>query len=239
MQRSGWRAPAAAAAATAALPRCRRSHAGGALRSPAGLAADSGPTPRPRPQALLNLKAILDVQGEPHTTSIRLRTTTAAASAAGRKAALRAAALPHSVLDAGAASASAQPRPPPPSVELPPATGQSSDAWRPYLMHSCLHSSVGERYAPCLQERWPDKLAVAEELVYPDFRIRLPSFLAPEHEKLWLQMWDQFTEDEHDRCVVDRGWGYYSHQHGQNLVFKDVTVPADVIGALGQWGFNG
>jgi hypothetical protein len=58
-------------------------------------------------------------------------------------------------------------------------------------MRGCLHSSIGERYAPCLQERWPDKLAVAEELVYPDFRIRLPSFLTPEHEKLWLQMWGQ------------------------------------------------
>jgi hypothetical protein len=39
--------------------------------------------------------------------------------------------------------------------------------------------------------------------------------------------------------VVDRGWGYYSHQHGQNLVFKDVRVPSSMLLALGQWGANG
>jgi hypothetical protein len=38
---------------------------------------------------------------------------------------------------------------------------------------------------------------------------------------------------------VDRGWGYYSHQHGQNLVFKDATLPSDVVAALGNWGANG
>jgi hypothetical protein len=39
--------------------------------------------------------------------------------------------------------------------------------------------------------------------------------------------------------VVDRGWAHYSHLHGQNLVFKDATVPGAVLRALGQWGPTG
>jgi hypothetical protein len=73
-------------------------------------------------------------------------------------------------------------------LEMPPPTGQSSDNWRPYVMRSCLHSRLTDRFAPCLKEQWPDKLAVAEELVYPDFRIRLPNFAQPEHRELWLKM---------------------------------------------------
>ncbi len=73
-------------------------------------------------------------------------------------------------------------------LEMPPPTGQSSDDWRPYVMRSCLHSRLSDRFAPCLKERWPDKLAVAEELVYPDFRIRLPNFARPEHREQWLRM---------------------------------------------------
>jgi hypothetical protein len=75
-----------------------------------------------------------------------------------------------------------------PALEMPPPTGQPSDDWRPYILRACLHSRLTQRFAPCLKERWPDKLAVAEELVYPDFRIRLPRFVTPEHQELWLQM---------------------------------------------------
>jgi hypothetical protein len=165
-----------------------------------------------------------------------------------------------------------------PALEVPPPTGQPSDDWRPYIMRACLHTRLAQRYAPCLKERWPDKLEVAEELVYPDFKIRLPSFVEQRHQELWLQMcgpppcrlprrlprprcprwtrrqappgpdacprrwrrrWEQFVEDEHSRFSVDRGWAHYSHLHGQNLVFTDVTVPGAVLLALSKWGPTG
>lgn len=122
--------------------------------------------------------------------------------------------------------------------DLPPSIGHSSDDWRPYILHSCIQSNNTRKFAPCLTSQYP-KIVIAEELVYPDFRIKLPSFISQEHEKIWLTLWDQFTEDEHDRCIVDRGWAYYRGQHGQNLVLEDVRVPAHVMSRLSTWGPTG
>lgn len=64
---------------------------------------------------------------------------------------------------------------------------------------------MSQQYAPCLNYT---NLQAAEELVYPDFRIRLPRYLQPEH--VWLIK--QFL---HTRFKSDRHWHYYLNQHGR------------------------
>lgn len=123
-----------------------------------------------------------------------------------------------------------------------PAANASSDNWRPYILRSCPRpgsSALTRRMAPCLAAEHPQHIAHAEELVYPDFKIRLPSFLRPEHEALWARLWEQFGAEEHERCLVDRGWGHYRGAHGQNLVLQDVVVPGDVSTSLGWWKPDG
>jgi hypothetical protein len=61
------------------------------------------------------------------------------------------------------------------------------------------------QYAPCLNY---SNLQAAEELVYPDFRIRHPRYLQREH--LWLIR--QFLRT---RFKSDRHWYYYLNQHGR------------------------
>lgn len=69
---------------------------------------------------------------------------------------------------------------------MPPPLGFASDAWRPYIFNACL-PGMDRHFAPCLAAGYPNLLS-GEELVYPDFRLRLPRFVTDEHKATWLRL---------------------------------------------------
>eukprot|EP00882_Tetradesmus_deserticola_P021314 GHRQ01023079.1.p1 GENE.GHRQ01023079.1~~GHRQ01023079.1.p1 ORF type:complete len:366 (+),score=109.13 GHRQ01023079.1:54-1151(+) len=68
-------------------------------------------------------------------------------------------------------------------------------------------------YAPCLHYA---NLQRAEELVYPDFRIRMPLSVNKEHSDIL----HKFIKA---RFRVDGKWAYYLNQHGRNFVFANTS----------------
>eukprot|EP00879_Flechtneria_rotunda_P031088 GHRR01033932.1.p1 GENE.GHRR01033932.1~~GHRR01033932.1.p1 ORF type:complete len:187 (+),score=18.43 GHRR01033932.1:324-884(+) len=66
--------------------------------------------------------------------------------------------------------------------------------------------------APCLNY---SNLKAAEEIVYPDFRIRLPNFVETRHRQLLKFLTKRFRHQG--------DWAYYLNQHGRNLVFTNTS----------------
>jgi len=97
-----------------------------------------------------------------------------------------------------------------------PALNQSSDAWRPLVLTECVEGMPPE-FAPCLKRTFPN-LVYAEELLYPDFRIRLPGVLRPDHKATFLRL-----IEKRDKVNVQSDWAYMTGQSGQNLIFANST----------------
>ncbi|KAG2486231.1 hypothetical protein HYH03_015056 [Edaphochlamys debaryana] len=109
----------------------------------------------------------------------------------------------------------------------------SSDAWRPLILTRCLPGDHN-RSAPCLVGHVPG-LVYGEELLYPDFRIRLPSFYDHEHRATWMRCLQYNRKWRRGKIVMGtdqlEGWIYYLGQRGQNLVYEHVSyVGTPVIG---------
>lgn len=98
---------------------------------------------------------------------------------------------------------------------LPQALGLPSDAWRPIIFRSCL-PGMPRSWGPCLPF---SNLQLGEELVYPDYRIKLPRYVLPKHEAI---VKDCFANKPpmHRR---DKLHVHYVNQHGRNLRFGNAT----------------
>ncbi|WIA21266.1 hypothetical protein OEZ85_000500 [Tetradesmus obliquus] len=70
-----------------------------------------------------------------------------------------------------------------------------------------------QAYAPCLNYT---NLLRGEELVYPDYRIRLPLSVNQQHS-------DILTKFIKARFRVQGKWAYYLNQHGRNFVFANTS----------------
>ncbi|WIA44546.1 hypothetical protein OEZ86_007277 [Tetradesmus obliquus] len=68
-------------------------------------------------------------------------------------------------------------------------------------------------YAPCLNY---SNLLHAEEVVYPDYRIKMPLSVNQQHN----QTLSKFLKA---RFRMQYGWAYYLNQHGRNLVFANTS----------------
>lgn len=60
----------------------------------------------------------------------------------------------------------------------PPDIGDRSDRWKPLVFNVCT-PSMPRAWAPCLREKHPN-IEMAEEIIYPDFRIRIPNMINEE-----------------------------------------------------------
>ncbi|EFJ46647.1 hypothetical protein VOLCADRAFT_92820 [Volvox carteri f. nagariensis] len=92
-----------------------------------------------------------------------------------------------------------------------------SDVWRPLLLTTCF-PSLHHESAPC--RRVPN-LVYGEELLYQDFRIRLPHFVNAEQKRIYLKVL------HHYRHIWLRGrvigdYAYFLNQRGQNLIYSNV-----------------
>ncbi|GIL74688.1 hypothetical protein Vretimale_2323 [Volvox reticuliferus] len=104
-----------------------------------------------------------------------------------------------------------------------------SDAWRPLVLATCFPGLHNES-APC--RRIPN-LVYGEELLYQDFRIRLPYFVNDEQKQIYL------TVLHHYRDVWRRGrvigdYAYFLNQRGQNLIYINVAYAGKPV--PGVWG---
>ncbi|KAG1655448.1 hypothetical protein FOA52_003927 [Chlamydomonas sp. UWO 241] len=84
----------------------------------------------------------------------------------------------------------------------------------------------------------PTRIVAAEELVYPDFRIRLPGFPSEEYERRWLELFHN-AGGHHERItrIGKHGgfmWAYYRGQRGQNLVFQNAVYKGSPV--MDMWG---
>ncbi|KAJ7021301.1 hypothetical protein C8F04DRAFT_1141363 [Mycena alexandri] len=94
-----------------------------------------------------------------------------------------------------------------------------NDIWVPLALSSCIFG-MPAYYAPSFARTLPNVL-YAEELLYPDFKLREPHFVNDEHRQTWR---DYALSDLafRDRGALLDGWVNYKGQAGQNFVFHDV-----------------
>lgn len=106
------------------------------------------------------------------------------------------------------------------------AKGLPSDEWRPLLATICA-PGMPKQYAPCLAAANNiSNLHVAQEWVYPDFAIRQPHFVQPQHADIVLPRLEMRFRRERRGGAASPYWYYYLNQHGRNLVFSNVTYDA-------------
>ena len=86
-----------------------------------------------------------------------------------------------------------------------------STKWAPYIIKSCQDKSLPRSFAPCLLHHG----IYAEELIYPDFDLRIPKFLNDEYKNEWLNRAMNYALD---RYSIHKDWAMYKGQRGQNLV---------------------
>lgn len=98
---------------------------------------------------------------------------------------------------------------------LPVATGLPSDAWRPLIVNRCV-PGMPRQWAPCMNF---SNLLVAEEILYPDFRILFPRFIDPSHQNRM----GKAMENKPYANRRDLTHAHYLHQHGRNFIFTNTT----------------
>ncbi|KAI8462750.1 MAG: hypothetical protein J3K34DRAFT_446894 [Monoraphidium minutum] len=98
---------------------------------------------------------------------------------------------------------------------MPPLTGLPSDAWRPMIFRDC-YAGMPLDWAPCLDVHG---IQLAEEVVYPDFRILLPRYIDPSHEEvLEITLLNKPCANRRDKAHI-----HYLNQHGRNFIFEDAV----------------
>ena len=98
---------------------------------------------------------------------------------------------------------------------LPQATGLPSDVWRPTIYRECL-PGMPKEWAPC--KAFPNA-EVAEEIVYPDYKILSPRLIDPSHAAL---MTECFVRKPHPN-IRDKNYVHYLNQHGRNFIFTNTS----------------
>ncbi|EEY64483.1 uncharacterized protein PITG_15708 [Phytophthora infestans T30-4] len=87
------------------------------------------------------------------------------------------------------------------------ARSDSYQQWAPLIVSKCMHG-MDKRAAPCIQEANRTNIVEAQELLYPAFRLKLPSFANTTMKAKWLSQ-------------------EYPTFQGQNLVFSNASYRGD------------
>ena len=99
--------------------------------------------------------------------------------------------------------------------QLPPEV--ESLSWAPFSISECL-PSLPQHAAPCRPGHRPG-VTFAEELLYPDFAIRIPHFPRDEDKERWQTV----SATIRTRALYLEEWMIYKSQVGQNLVLANRT----------------
>ncbi|KAK1930200.1 hypothetical protein P3T76_014433 [Phytophthora citrophthora] len=95
----------------------------------------------------------------------------------------------------------------------------SYERWAPVIATKCVHGMDG-RSAPCVKEADRTNLVEAQELLYPAFRLKLPTFSNAKMKAKWLS---QGPHVERMRVSEDLLWAEYPPFQGQNMVFSNAV----------------
>ncbi|KAL3659723.1 hypothetical protein V7S43_015397 [Phytophthora oleae] len=114
----------------------------------------------------------------------------------------------------------------------------SYERWAPVIVTKCMHGMDG-RSAPCIKEADRTNLVEAQELLYPAFRLKLPTFSNAQMKAKWLS---QGLHVERMRVSEDQLWAEYPPFQGQNMVFSHALYrgdpPPDIWSENGCMGHN-
>ena len=101
-----------------------------------------------------------------------------------------------------------------------PPLGPHSQCWAPLVLSRCT-PDMPAHWAPCLVGGNKDSaLVYGEELIYPDASIPIPGFLSEANKSFWLE---HAAVAAPNRFVLIGERAVYLSQHGQNLVFRNVS----------------
>ena len=96
--------------------------------------------------------------------------------------------------------------------------------WGPVIITKC-QFGMAKFSAPCLAEsNVSDNLIMGQELVYPAFKLHVPSFANEEHKSFWIE---HVAHLDRMRVSEDRSWAEYPAFYGQNLVFSNAMYTGD------------
>jgi hypothetical protein len=116
------------------------------------------------------------------------------------------------------------------------ASSDSYQQWAPLVVSKCMHG-MDERTAPCIKEANRTNLVEAQELLYPSFRLKLPTFASAMMKADWLS---KGLHVDRMRVSEDRVWANYPTFQGQNMVFSNAVFrgnpPPDVWSEQGCMG---
>ncbi|KAG7390438.1 hypothetical protein PHYPSEUDO_007961 [Phytophthora pseudosyringae] len=118
------------------------------------------------------------------------------------------------------------------------ARSDSYEHWAPVIVTTCMHGMDG-RTAPCIKEAGRTNMIEAQELMYPAFRLKLPTFVNAEMKTKWLS---QGLHVDRMRVSEDQLWAEYPTFQGQNMVFSNAVYrgnpPPDIWSENGCMGHN-
>ncbi|KAJ8571997.1 hypothetical protein ON010_g4835 [Phytophthora cinnamomi] len=100
---------------------------------------------------------------------------------------------------------------------------ESYQHWAPVIQSECVHGMDG-RAAPCIKEANKTNLVEAQELLYPAFRLKLPSFTNGPMQSKWLSGGFHVARM---RISEDLQWAEYPTFQGQNMVFSNAVYRGD------------
>lgn len=124
-------------------------------------------------------------------------------------------------------------------------TSLTSEHFKPTLLSECPVSPdaapadtqkdrTQQSFAPCIRARAggnKTNMLVADEVVYPLFKIRLPKFPNPEHRAKFLQLAKNQHKVSRFEFSSDDEWlHFFRDVYGQNMVFENVRIPNLVSG---------
>ncbi|KAL7678582.1 putative glycosyltransferase 61 [Plasmopara halstedii] len=104
----------------------------------------------------------------------------------------------------------------------------SYNQWAPMILSKCMHG-MDKQAAPCIKEANPSNIIEAQELIYPAFRLKLPTFTNSSMKAMWLS---EGSRNDWWRVTDDQSWAEFAVFHGQNIIFSNAAYrgdpPADV-----------
>ncbi|KAE8881005.1 hypothetical protein PF005_g14611 [Phytophthora fragariae] len=103
------------------------------------------------------------------------------------------------------------------------ALSDSYQHWAPVIVSECVHGMDG-RAAPCIKEADKTNLVEAQELMYPAFRLKLPTFTDATMQSKWLS---GGLHVDRMRISEDLQWAKYPTFQGQNMVFANAMYRGD------------
>ncbi|KAL7678516.1 putative glycosyltransferase 61 [Plasmopara halstedii] len=95
--------------------------------------------------------------------------------------------------------------------------------WAPIILSKCMHG-MDKQAAPCLKEANRFNIIEAQELIYPAFRLKLPTFVHSSMKTMWIT---HCRLDNRWRILTDHLWANFAVFRGQNIIFSNAAYRGD------------